>query len=174
MTLSSPQTFPQSLFLISLVSFLLVRLNRLEAILTLTGQSPLTLLCSLGLSLRNFSPGERVKTVLREMPKKSCDLDPIPVPILHDCFEEITLIVVDIVNKSLSSGVVPSCFKHALVRPLLKKANLAPNCLRNCRPISNLPFLSKVLERIVLEQFFAALGISQSSGTLPVSLPKMS
>ena len=55
-TLSPPQTFPQSLFLISLVSFLLVRLNRLEAVLTLTGQSPLKLLCSLGLSLRNFSP----------------------------------------------------------------------------------------------------------------------
>ena len=35
--------------------FLLVRLDRLEAALTLTGQSPLTLLSSLGLSLQNFS-----------------------------------------------------------------------------------------------------------------------
>ena len=61
------------------------------------------------------------------------------------------------INKSLSSGVVPSCFKHALVRPLLKKANLDPNCLRNYRPISSLPFLSKVLERIVLKQFLLHL-----------------
>ena len=105
-----------------------------------------------GTLFAEFQPitDERVKAVLREMSKKSCDLDPIPVPILHDCLEEITPIVVDIINKSLSSGVVPSCFKHALVRPLLKKANLDPNCLRNYRPISNLPFLSKVLERIVL------------------------
>ena len=107
------------------------------------------------------------------MPKKSCDLDPIPTPILHDCLDEITPIVTDIVNKSLSCGVVPQCFKHALVKPLLKKANLDPNCLSNYRPVSNLPFLSKVLERIVLKQFFAALRISQPSRALPVSIPKM-
>ena len=129
-----------------------------------------------GTLFAEFQPitDERVKAVLREMPKTSCDLDPILVPILHDCLEEITPIVVDIINKSLSSDVVPSSFKHALVRTLLKKSKLDPNCLRNYRPISNLPFLSKVLECIVLKQFFAALGISQPSGTLPVSLPKMS
>ena len=98
-----------------------------------------------------------VKEVLREMPKKSCDIDPIPTPILHYCFEEITPIVAEIVNKSLPCGVVPQCFKHCLVKPLLKKANLDPNCLRNYRPISSLPFLSKVLERIVLKQFLQHL-----------------
>ena len=55
-------------------------------------------------------------------------------------------------NKSLSTGIVPQHFKHALVKPLLKKANLDPNCLKHYRPVSNLPFLSKVLERIVLKQ----------------------
>ena len=62
-----------------------------------------------------------VKEVLQEMPKKSCDLDPIPTPSLHDCLDEITPTVTDIVNKSLSCGVVPQCFKHALVKPLLKR-----------------------------------------------------
>ena len=98
-----------------------------------------------------------VKEVLQEMPKKPFDLDPIPTPILHDCLEEITPIVTDIVHKSLLCGVVPQCFKHALVKPLLKKANLDPNCLSNYRPVSNLPFLSKVLERIVLKQFLQHL-----------------
>ena len=37
-----------------LVIFLLVRLNRLEAALTLIGHSPVTLLSSLGLPLQNF------------------------------------------------------------------------------------------------------------------------
>ena len=60
-------------------------------------------------------------------------------------------------NKSLSSGIVPHCFKHALVKPLLKKASLDPNCLKHYRPLSNLPVLSKVLERIVLKQFFLHL-----------------
>ena len=98
-----------------------------------------------------------MKEVLQEMPKKSCDLDPIRTPILHDCLDEITSIVTDIVSKSLSCGVVPQYFKHALVKPLLKKAYLDPNCQSNYHPVSNLPFLSKVLERIVLKQFLQHL-----------------
>ena len=98
-----------------------------------------------------------VKTVLQEMPKKSCDLDPIPTSVLYDCLDEIIPIVTSIMNKSLSSGIVPQCFKHALVKPLLKKASLDPNCLKHYRPVSNLPFLLKVLERIVLKQFLQHL-----------------
>ena len=30
---------------------------------------------------------------------------------------------------SLSSGIVPQCFKHILVKPLLEKASLDPNWL---------------------------------------------
>ena len=87
------------------------------------------------------------------MPKKSCDLHPIPTSVLYDCLDEIIPIVTSIVNKSLSSGIVPQCFKHALVKAQLKKASFDPNCLKHYCPVSNLPFLSKVLERIVLEKF---------------------
>jgi hypothetical protein len=38
------------------------------------------------------------------------------------------------------------------VIPLLKKATLDPNSLKNFRPVSNLPFISKILEKVVLEQ----------------------
>ena len=98
-----------------------------------------------------------VKTVVQEMPQKSCDLDPIPTSVLYDCLDEIIPIVISIMNKSLSSGIVPHCFKHALVKPLLKKASLDPNCLKHYQPVSNLPFLSKVLECIVLKQFLQHL-----------------
>ena len=146
---------PWGLFLISLVNFLLVKLNRLEAALILTGHSPLAQLSSLGLPLQNFSllRMTALKHCSRKCQKKSCDLDPVPTPFLHDCLAEITPIVADIVNKSLSCGVVPQCFKHALVKPPLKKANLDPNCLSNSHPVSSPPFLSKVLERIVLKHF---------------------
>ena len=55
------------------------------------------------------------------MPKKSCDLDPIPASLLLDCLDEIVPTVTDIINTSLQTGVVPQSFKHALVNPLLKK-----------------------------------------------------
>ena len=98
-----------------------------------------------------------VQTIVQEMPQKSCDLDPISTSVLCDCLDEIIPIVTSIMNKSLSSGIVPQCFKHALVKPLLIKASLDPNCLKHYPPVSNLPFLSKVLERIVLKQFLQHL-----------------
>ena len=53
-------------------------------------------------------------------------------------------------NASVSSGIVPSAFKEAKVRPLLNKTGLDPNLFKNYRLVSNLPFLSKILEKIVL------------------------
>ena len=67
-----------------------------------------------------------VKTVVQEMPQKPCDLDPIPTSVLYDSLDERIPIVTRIINKSLSSGIVPQCFKHALVKPLLKKPVLIP------------------------------------------------
>ena len=57
-----------------------------------------------------------------------------------------------IINRSLSAGVVPDCMKVAHVSPLLKKPSLDPNELKNYRPVSNLSFLSKVLEKVVAQQ----------------------
>ena len=37
-----------------------------------------------------------VKTVVPKMPQKSCDLDPIPTPVLYDCLDEIVPIVTSI------------------------------------------------------------------------------
>ena len=98
-----------------------------------------------------------VNNVVQEMPQKSCDLDPIPTFVLYDCLDKIIPMVTSIMNKPLSSGIVPQCFKHALVKPLLQKVSLGPNCLKHYRPVSNLPFLSKVLECIFLKQYLQHL-----------------
>ena len=81
-------------------------------------------------------------------------LTPYP-SVLYDCLDRIIPIVTSVINKSLSSGIVPQCFKHALFQTL--KASLDPTCLKHYRPVSNLPFLSKVLERFVLKQFLQHL-----------------
>ena len=52
-------------------------------------------------------------------------------------------------NKSLAVGCFPSDFKRAVVRPLLKKGGLDTSQMKNYRPVSNLSFLSKSLERVV-------------------------
>ena len=55
-------------------------------------------------------------------------------------------------NISLLTGNFPQSFKSAIVRPLIKKPGLDHNVLKNYRPVSNLPFLSKCLEGLVAEQ----------------------
>uniref|UniRef100_A0A669DXW8 Reverse transcriptase domain-containing protein n=1 Tax=Oreochromis niloticus TaxID=8128 RepID=A0A669DXW8_ORENI len=54
------------------------------------------------------------------------------------------------INLSLIISYVPQAFKVALVKPLLKKPSLDPAVLANYRPISNLPFISNILERVVV------------------------
>ena len=49
----------------------------------------------------------------------------------------------------MQSGDVPQDFEQALVNPLIKKQTLFKNYLRNYRPISNLSFLSKILEKVI-------------------------
>jgi hypothetical protein len=68
---------------------------------------------------------------------------------LKDHVDLLSPFLTRLVNASLSSGVVPDSMKHALVAPLLKKHNLDPECLKNFRPVSNLSFVSKLLERAV-------------------------
>ena len=69
----------------------------------------------------------------------------------------------NLINASLTSGYVPQSFKIAVIKPILKKPNLDPNDLSNYRPISNLPFLSKILEKA--KQLCSFL---QSNSTLEV------
>ena len=52
-----------------------------------------------------------------------------------------------IINMSLESATVPADMKSALITPVLKKTSLDSNELINYRPISNLSFVSKLLER---------------------------
>ena len=59
-------------------------------------------------------------------------------------------VLTKIVYTSLMTGIYPSIYKTAIVKPMLKTSTLDPNDLTNNRPVSNLSFLSKVLEKVVL------------------------
>ena len=83
---------------------------------------------------------------------KSCDLDPIPGKIMKTCFECLIPCITRIVNLSLSTATMPTTLKEALVKPSLKKQNLSTEDFSSFRPISNLTFLSKVIERVVANQ----------------------
>ena len=102
---------------------------------------------------------EEVLKLLTTAPVKSCELDPFPSKLLVRHCLEVVPIITQIANASLTHGQFTSELKTALVHPLLKKPGI--DCIfRNYRPISNLPFLSKLIERIVCNQ------ITQYTGTI--------
>ena len=78
---------------------------------------------------------------------KYCEQDPIPSKLFVQCFEELKTIVLYIVNESLRSGVFPTALKNAYVRPSIKELGANLNEYSSYRPISNLPFLSKVVHK---------------------------
>src|SRR6218665_1480677 len=76
----------------------------------------------------------------------------------------ILLHIASLFNLSLSTGVVPTSYKDAYVILGFKKPTLPCEDLSSYRPISNLPFLSKLLKRVVSVQLTDYLS---SAGLLP-------
>ncbi|XP_077125359.1 uncharacterized protein LOC143782122 [Ranitomeya variabilis] len=102
-------------------------------------------------SLSAFDPitEEEVSRLLSSSRPTTCTTIPIPSHLLQSLSPVITTHLTTIFNLSLSSGIFPSSFKHSIITPLLKKPTLDPSCTNNYRPVSNLPFISKLLERLV-------------------------
>ena len=110
-----------------------------------------------GTTAATFSSFEKVsqltvKECILSSAPKSCELDPIPSKLLIECLDSILPSLTDLFNSSLASGIFPQCFKSALVTPILKKRCLDHNDLNNYRPVSNLCFIAKILEKLVLSQ----------------------
>ncbi len=90
--------------------------------------------------------------IVEQLKSSGSSLDIIPPFLFKQIFTDVAPYLLIIINRSLESGIMPDCLKHAVVYPLLKKQNLDSSVLTNFRPISNLPFISKILEKIVFSQ----------------------
>lgn len=95
---------------------------------------------------------EDVAKVVKSLKSKSCELDTIRSDILKKELDTFLPIITKLVNLSLQQGVFSSDWKCAIVRPLLKKIGLEL-IDKNYRPVSNLSFLSKVVEKCALNQY---------------------
>ncbi len=87
----------------------------------------------------------------------TCLLDPVPTKLLKELLPIAEEPLLNIINSSLSLGHVPKPFKLVVIKPLIKKPKLDPCELANYRPISNLPFMSKKLEKVASAQLCSFL-----------------
>jgi len=111
-------------------------------------------------SLSSFPPVtvEEITKLLNSSPSKSCQLDPIPTWLLKRLSTHITPVICHLCNLTMQSGIFPSVLKEARVRPLLKKSTLDPDNASSYRPISNLSYISKLVERVVVKRFTNHVG----------------
>ena len=89
---------------------------------------------------------------------KACPLDPLPVSIMLKCYFSLVPIFRRVINLSLSSGLLPKELKVLLLSSILKKLNADFEQFSNFRPVSNLKFLSKLIEKTVFLQLNSYLG----------------
>ena len=108
---------------------------------------------------------KQVERIIAAMPSnKAPGIDKIPIRVIKDCLNPIAHPITSIVNASFQNCVFPSKWKTAEVTPILKEGDHEQ--ANNNRPISLLPVLSKVCERVVHNQLTSYL---QSNDTLSKS-----
>ena len=101
-------------------------------------------------SFRPFTDDE-VKRDIMSIKNKNCELDQIGTLMLKEVITVCLPTITCIVNMSLKRGDFITDWKLAIVRPLLKKPGSEP-LHKNYRPISNLSFLSKLVEWCMIQQ----------------------
>ncbi len=69
-----------------------------------------------------LSPADVRKTLSRINPRKAAGPDNIPGRVLKDCAEQLTDVLTDIFNTSLSQAVIPTCLKSTTIIPVPKKS----------------------------------------------------
>ena len=93
-----------------------------------------------------------LSSLISKLNKTTCVLDPFPTKLLMSHLSSILDIIPCIVNLCFSSGVFPTPCKSSIISPLIKKPGLDPEILKNYRPVANLSFISKIIEKAIASQ----------------------
>ncbi|XP_065197604.1 uncharacterized protein LOC135829125 [Sycon ciliatum] len=118
--------------------------------------------------LEEFAPAsvqEIAKLLSNIDVREAAGSDQVPAAILKHCSPVLAPSLTILMNASLASGVVPASLKIAYVRPLFKSGDKA--VAKNYRPISLLPTVSEVLERVVHTRLSDKSHLSSSESEEP-------
>ena len=92
-------------------------------------------------------------------PNNQCVLDPIPMWVVKKYCRVLAPEITNIIELLFEEGIFPESHKHAVVRPWIKNPSLDSLDIRSFRPISNLSFISKLTERLVVNRFNELAGL---------------
>ena len=110
----------------------------------------LTRVSTCAFEVRQININMLYATLASMKPSSATGVDGISVCMLQKFFVSVGFVLLDVVNSSLATGAVPREWKHALVTPIPKgKISAEPY---DTRPISILPAIMKLVERVVQKQ----------------------
>ena len=98
---------------------------------------------------------EELSKIISCMNKTICASDPFPTRLLISYLPIIIDVILYIVNLCITTNVFPLPCKSSIVTPLIKKPGLDAEILKNYRPVSNLSFLSKVIEKVIASRIIS-------------------
>ena len=75
----------------------------------------------------------------------------MPTPLVVECLDVLSPVLTRMLNLSLETGSFPDNWRQANIHPRLKKPS-AEVTFNNLCPISNLSFVSKLVERAIFSQ----------------------
>ena len=102
-----------------------------------------------------ISPTDVLNITNKLKPKTSSGADCISTKLLKNIIELIALPLTHIINRTFSTGIFPTALKCAKVVPIFKSGD--PCLLNNYRPISLLPSISKIFEKIMYNKIMKFL-----------------
>ena len=99
---------------------------------------------------------QEIDVIIKESGMNCSPDDILPQKLYEDNISCLLPVITDLVNLSLSSGSIDGA-KLGNVIPLIKNQKLDANNLKNYRPVTNLTFLGKLIERVVLKRLESQL-----------------
>ena len=94
--------------------------------------------------------------IIEHFKPKSCMLDPAPTQVLIQSADVLADPLTKLINASLTSGMFPTSLKQGVIHPSIKRQALDRQMFSSYRPITNIAFLSKTLERVAAAQTIIA------------------
>jgi len=104
-----------------------------------------------------FSPisQNEVYNIIMSMKNKKSSKAEVPINVLKHVSQLISPVIAHTVNLSLATGSFPASLKVARVTPIPKEGD--PTNVNNYRPISVLPLMSKIFEKVAYRQLYKYL-----------------
>ena len=84
---------------------------------------------------------EELTATFSAIKMKRCSLDPIPSDTLSNYFYSMKPYIIQIINKSLTSGIFPTELEHSVIQSIIKNGDCDVNHLKKYRPVSNIFFV---------------------------------